>query len=61
MLKLVTADQLTLVSVVDRWFCLDEPTFIDVGQSYWIDREVNEFCVDRGGDRLTRHAGRMCR
>ena len=62
----VTADRLMLVNVVDHWFYLQEPTFIDAGQTYWIDHETNELCVDRGGDRITRHgraqhAAWMCR
>ncbi|MEV6349735.1 hypothetical protein [Actinoplanes sp. NPDC051851] len=50
-----TADRLILVNVVDHHFYLEEPTFIGAGQSYWIDREAGEICVDRGGGRLTRH------
>lgn len=55
-----------LVSVVDRWFYLQEATFIDAGQIYWIDYETNELCVDCGGDHVTRHGrtrpdGWMCR
>ncbi|SDT80662.1 hypothetical protein [Actinoplanes derwentensis] len=67
MVKRAIADRLILVDVVDRWFHLQEPTFIDVGQCYWIDRETSELCVERGGDRVTRHgrvtrhAGWMCR
>lgn len=67
MVKRVTADRLILVDVIDRWFHLREPTFIEAGQTYWIDRGTNELCVDRGGDgvtrhgRVTRHAGWMCR
>ena len=62
----VTADRLTLVSMVDHWFYLHEPTFLDAGQTCWIDHETNELCVDRGGDRVTRHgrarsAAWMCR
>lgn len=54
MVNRVTADRLMLVSVVNHWFHLQEPTFIGAGQTYWIDRETNELCVDRGGDRVTR-------
>jgi hypothetical protein len=51
----VTADRLMLVNVVDHWFYLQEPTFIEAGQTYWVDHETNELFVDRGGDRVTRH------
>ncbi|WP_350934931.1 hypothetical protein [Micromonospora mangrovi] len=51
----VTADRPMLVSVVDHWFYLQRPTFIDVEQTYWIDHETSELCVDRGDDRVTRH------
>ncbi len=61
MAKRVIVDRLLLVDVVDRWFHLQQPTFIDSGQTYWIDHETSELCVDRGSDRITRHAGWMCR
>lgn len=67
MVERVTADRLILVNVVGRWFYLRQPTFIDTGQSYWIDHETSELCVDRGAARVsrharvTRHAGWMCR
>jgi hypothetical protein len=67
MVKRVTADRLILVDVVDHWFHLQQPTFIDVGQTYWVDHDTSELCVDRGTDpithhaRVTRHAGWMCR
>jgi hypothetical protein len=61
MVQRVTADRLILVDVVNRWFHLRAPTFIDAGQTYWIDHGTNELCVDRGGGRMTRHAGWMCR
>ncbi|MDG4750299.1 hypothetical protein O7630_05065 [Micromonospora sp. WMMD718] len=48
MVERVTADRLILVNVVDRWFYLRQPTFIGTGQSYWIDHETSELCVDRG-------------
>ncbi|WP_147265168.1 hypothetical protein [Micromonospora sp. LHW51205] len=51
----MTADRLTLVSVVDHWFYLQEPTFVAAGQTYWIDRETSQLCVDRDGHRVTRH------
>lgn len=57
----VTADRLVLVDVVDRWFHLREPTFVDAGQTYWVDRSAGELCVDRGNGRTTRHPGDMCR
>lgn len=53
----VTADRLTLVTTVDRWFHLDRPVLIERGQSYWIDRKTSELCVDRGDDRITRAPG----
>ncbi len=56
-----TADRLILVDAVDRWFHLHLPTFIDAGQTYRIEHETSELWVDRGGDRVTRHAGLMCR
>lgn len=55
MVERVTTDRLVLVNVVDHWFHLQHPTFIDAGQTYWIDHEASELCVDRGG-RVTRHA-----
>ncbi|MEO3775218.1 hypothetical protein [Micromonospora sp. B9E7] len=66
MANLVIAERLMLVNVVDHWFYLKEATFINAGQVYWIDHETNELCVDRGGDRVTRHgrarpAAWMCR
>ncbi|MBW6437809.1 hypothetical protein KZ829_29140 [Actinoplanes hulinensis] len=61
MAKPVIADRLLLVDTVDRWFHLEEPTFIDAGQAYWIDRSTSELCVDRGDGRVSRHAGAMCR
>ncbi|MEU4689041.1 hypothetical protein [Actinoplanes sp. NPDC023714] len=54
------ADRLTLVTTVDRWFHLDEPTFVDAGQTYWVDRATSELCVD-GDGRVSRHAGAVCR
>jgi len=56
MVKRVIVDRLILVDVVDHWFHLQLPTFIDAGEAYWIDHETSELCVDRGRDRLTRHA-----
>ncbi|MEV4544094.1 hypothetical protein [Micromonospora echinaurantiaca] len=56
-----TAERLLLVTVVDRWFQLCEPVFVDAGQSYWVDRKTDELCVDRGDGRVTRHAGWVCR
>ncbi|WP_282757578.1 hypothetical protein [Actinoplanes sandaracinus] len=55
----VTADRMVLLTVVNRWFHLREPTFVGAGQSYWI--EAGELCVDRGGGRVSRHCGDMCR
>ncbi|WP_430791085.1 hypothetical protein [Actinoplanes sp. G11-F43] len=57
----VIAERLLLVDMVDRWFHLDEPTFIGAGQAYWVDRSNDELCVDRGDGRVSRHAGAMCR
>ncbi|MBP1782066.1 hypothetical protein J3R08_001916 [Micromonospora sp. HB375] len=57
----VDAGRLILVNVVGCWFYLRQPTFIGTGQSYWIDHETSELCVDRGAARVTRHAGWMCR
>ncbi|MET8229638.1 hypothetical protein ABZS77_03030 [Micromonospora sp. NPDC005298] len=56
-----TAERLTLVDTVGRWFHLDQPVFIERGQTYWIDRTTSELCVDRGDGRVTRTAGGMCR
>lgn len=61
MYERVTADRLTLVDVVNRWFHLHAPTFVDAGQTYWIDHENHEPCVDRGHGRVSRHAGWMNR
>ncbi|GAA1658879.1 hypothetical protein GCM10009828_106190 [Actinoplanes couchii] len=55
------ADRLLLVDTVDRWFHLDEPTFIGAGQAYRVDRSADEPCVDRGDGRVSRHVGAMCR
>ncbi|GAA1587785.1 hypothetical protein [Actinoplanes couchii] len=55
------ADRLLLVDTVDRWFHLDEPTFIGAGQAYWVDRSTDELCVARGDGRVSRHVGAMCR
>jgi len=60
MVQHVTADRLILVDLVDRWFHLHAPVFIGAGQVYWIDHMTSELCVDRGGGRVTRHAGWMC-
>ncbi|MFI1191849.1 hypothetical protein ACH4T9_01005 [Micromonospora sp. NPDC020750] len=57
----VTAERLTLLDTVDRWFRLDQPVFVEHGQTYWVDRTTNELCVDRGDGRVTRTAGEMCR
>ncbi|MEV0877866.1 hypothetical protein AB0I85_08530 [Micromonospora echinofusca] len=57
----VTVERLTLVDTVDRWFHLDQPVFLEPGQTYWIDRMTNELCIDRGNGRVTRTAGGMCR
>ncbi|MBF5034027.1 hypothetical protein IRY44_30165 [Micromonospora sp. ANENR4] len=56
-----TAERLTLVDTVGRWFHLDPPVLIERGQTYWIDRTTSELCVDRGDGRVTRTAGEMCR
>ncbi|MEU6078698.1 hypothetical protein [Micromonospora sp. NPDC047074] len=57
----LTAERLTLVTTVDRWFHLDRPVLIERGQVYWIDRGTSELCVDRGDGRITRTAGWLCR
>ncbi|MEU4775684.1 hypothetical protein [Micromonospora sp. NPDC023644] len=57
----MTAERLTLVSTVGRWFHLDRPVLIERGQSYWVDRATSELCVDRGDGRITRAAGWLCR
>jgi hypothetical protein len=50
----VAVERLTLVDIVDRWFCLDRPVFIAPGQSYWVDWEADELCIDRGDGRISR-------
>jgi hypothetical protein len=40
MVKRVTVDRLILVDVVDHWFRLEQPTFVDAGETYWIDHET---------------------
>ncbi|GAA2680051.1 hypothetical protein [Actinoplanes palleronii] len=55
------AERLLLVDAVDRHFRLDQPTFIGGGQTYWIDRETEYLCVDRGLVGISRHPGRMYR
>ncbi|MBQ1051620.1 hypothetical protein KBX50_24515 [Micromonospora sp. C51] len=57
----VTADRLTLVSTVGRWLHLHQPVLIERGQSYWVDYETSELCIDRGNGHVTRAAGWMCR
>ncbi|MFJ8577941.1 hypothetical protein [Micromonospora sp. NPDC093277] len=48
MVNRVTADRLMLVSVVDRWFYLQEPTFIGSGQtSCGISRVGARSCRDQ--------------
>ncbi|ATO15410.1 hypothetical protein CO540_17500 [Micromonospora sp. WMMA2032] len=49
-----TVERLTLVNIVDGWFCLDLPVLIEAGQSYWIDREANELRIDRGDGWISR-------
>jgi len=61
MSRRTVAERLVLMTVVDRWFHLREPIFVEAGQSYWIDHSAQELCVDRGDGRVTRHAGMMCR
>lgn len=57
----MTAERLTLVDTVGRWFHLDRPVLIGPGESYWVDRKSSELCVDRGDGRITRTAGWWCR
>lgn len=57
MVERAIADRLILVDVVNRWFHLQQPIFIDAGHVYCIDHETRELRVDR----MTRHAGWMCR
>jgi hypothetical protein len=57
----ITVDRLTLADSAGRHFHLTEPTFIDAGQTYWIDRSNDELCVDRGNGRISRHPGSTCR
>lgn len=61
MFQRVTAERMLLLDVVHRWFHLAAPTFVEAGQTYWIDRETSELCVDRGDGRVTRHVGMICR
>ncbi|MFI6131026.1 hypothetical protein [Micromonospora sp. NPDC051141] len=49
-----TVERLTLVSTVDKWFCLDRPVFIAPEQSYGVDRGANELCIDRGDGQVSR-------
>jgi hypothetical protein len=56
----VTAD-LTLVSTVGRWFHLHQPVLIERGQTYWVDYETSELCIDRGSGDVRRVAGWVCR
>jgi len=57
MVQRTTAERLVLLNQVGHTFHLSEPVFIDAGQTYWIDQETSELCVDRGDGRVSRHAG----
>ncbi|MBX7269326.1 hypothetical protein KIF24_27115 [Micromonospora sp. Llam7] len=57
----VTADRLTLVSTVGRWFHLHHPVLIERGQTYWVDYETSDLCIDRGSGDVRRVAGWVCR
>ncbi|GLW34454.1 hypothetical protein [Actinoplanes regularis] len=50
----LAADRLILISEV-AWFYLPVPILVWPGQTYWIDFDRNELCVDRGRRRVTRH------
>lgn len=60
MRKRVTADRLVLLNRVE-WFHLDRPVLVWPGQTYWVDRDTDELCVDRGDGRITRASGWVCR
>ncbi|WP_238016105.1 hypothetical protein KZZ52_49880 [Dactylosporangium sp. AC04546] len=50
-----------LLNRVDRWFVLERPVFVAPGQTYWIDRDADVLCIDRGDGRIERVPGFMCR
>ncbi len=58
MIESATADRLLLASRIDCCLQLAEPTFITAEQTYWVEHETGELCVDRGAGRVTRHPGR---
>ncbi|MEU5940342.1 hypothetical protein ABZ807_14355 [Micromonospora sp. NPDC047548] len=56
----MTAERLVLLNRVE-WFHLDRPVLVWLGQTYWVDRNADELCVDRGDGRITRTPGYVCR
>ncbi|MER6592062.1 hypothetical protein ABT214_09445 [Micromonospora purpureochromogenes] len=54
------ADRLVLLNQVE-WFHLDRPLLVWPGQTYWVDRDTDELCVDRGDGRITLAPGWVCR
>ncbi|MET7424225.1 hypothetical protein [Dactylosporangium sp. NPDC005555] len=55
------AERMILLNRVHRWFVLERPVFVAAGQSYWIDHETSELCIDRGDGRVEQVPGFICR